>query len=68
MLTGIAGGTGGRVRVRVTVKGLNLARGHPGDLEATIWGEDLHAPLIERVIELPMDMYGGAHGSGASKP
>ena len=48
------------MRVRVAVKGLRPAEGQLGDLEATIWGEDLHAPLIERVVELPMDVTAGA--------
>ena len=29
------------------------------DLELIIWGDNLHAPMIERIVELPMDVYGG---------
>ena len=31
------------------------------DLELIIWGDNLHAPLVERIVELPMDIYGGAY-------
>ena len=31
------------------------------DLELIIWGDNLHAPLMERIVELPMDIYGGAY-------
>lgn len=52
---------GGRVRVRVNVKEMGV-RDRLADLELIIWGENLHAPLIERVVELPMDIYGGVWG------
>ncbi|KAK9840821.1 hypothetical protein WJX81_007219 [Elliptochloris bilobata] len=52
--------TGGRVRVRVSCKGIGAADKYNGtDLQMAIWGEDLHAPLVERVLELPMDIYDG---------
>ncbi|CAL8466123.1 g5659 [Coccomyxa elongata] len=50
--------TGGRLRLRLNVKDL----GDPerlADLDLMIWGDNLHAPLIERIVELPMDIYGG---------
>ena len=50
--------TGGRVRVRVSVKEMGI-KDRLADLDVTIWGENLHAPLIERLLELPMDIYGG---------
>ena len=31
------------------------------DLELIIWGDNLHAPLMERIVELPMDIYEGAY-------
>lgn len=46
------------MRVRVNVKEMGV-RNRLADLELIIWGENLHAPLIERVVELPMDIYGG---------
>jgi hypothetical protein len=49
---------GGRIRVRLNVKELaNPDR--LADLELIIWGDNLHAPMIERIVELPMDVYGG---------
>ncbi len=53
-----AGYAGGRLRLRLNVKDL----GDPerlADLDLMIWGDNLHAPLIERIVELPMDIYGG---------
>lgn len=49
---------GGRVHVRVNVKDMGVPD-RLADLELIIWGHNLHAPLIERVVELPMDIYGG---------
>ena len=58
---------GGQLRVRVTADGI-LSRGIPGhddgsspaaELVVTVAGRDLHAPLIERIIELPMDIHEG---------
>ena len=48
------------MRVRVNVKEMGI-KDRLADLDVTIWGENLHAPLIERLLELPMDIYGGAH-------
>ena len=47
------------MRVRVRVKEMGI-KDRLADLDVSIWGEDLHAPLIERLVELPMDIYGGA--------
>ena len=49
---------GGRVRVRVNVKEMGI-QDRLADLELIIWGDNLHAPLMERIVELPMDIYGG---------
>ena len=46
------------MRVRVNVKEMGIMN-RLADLDVTIWGENLHAPLIERLLELPMDIYGG---------
>ena len=48
--------TGGHVTVQVSASG--ITKGTPA-LEITVVGRDLHAPLIERVIELPMDIHSG---------
>jgi len=46
--------------VRVNVKEMGI-KDRLADLELIIWGENLHAPLAERVVELPMDVYGGMY-------
>ena len=46
------------MRVRVNVKEMGI-KDRLADLEAIIWGDNLHAPLIERLLELPMDIYTG---------
>ncbi len=46
------------MRVRVNVKEMGI-KDRLADLEAIIWGDNLHAPLIERLLELPMDIYAG---------
>ena len=46
------------MRVRVNVKEMGI-KDRLADLDVTVWGENLHAPLIERLLELPMDIYGG---------
>jgi hypothetical protein len=46
------------VHVRVKVNDMGLEERLP-NLELTIWGQNLHAPMIERIVELPMDIYGG---------
>ena len=38
------------------------------DLELIIWGDNLHAPLVERIVELPMDIYGGARHLSMDMP
>lgn len=46
--------------MRLAVKEL----GNPerlADLDLIIWGDNLHAPLIERIVELPIDIYDGKH-------
>lgn len=46
------------MRVQVRVKEMGI-KDRLADLDVSIWGEDLHAPLMERLVELPMDIYGG---------
>lgn len=48
---------GGKIQARVVSKGLNLR--YP-DTRINVWGKDLHAPVAERILELPMDVYQGA--------
>ena len=48
------------MRVQVEVKELGM-KDRLANLEVIIWGDNLHAPLIERIVELPMDIYGGAY-------
>lgn len=49
------------MRVRVTCKGIGAVDKHQGtDLQMAVWAENLHAPLAERLLELPMDIYDGA--------
>lgn len=50
--------SGGRVTVRVTARDMMRENVWP-TCEVAIGGENLHAPLIERLFELPMDIYGG---------
>lgn len=47
---------GGRIRARVVSKGLHLP--YP-DTRINVWGRNLHAPMAERVLELPIDVYDG---------
>ena len=42
--------------MRVVSKGLHLR--YP-DTRIELWGKDLHAPMAERVLELPFDVYEG---------
>lgn len=44
--------------MRLNVKDMGI-EDRLADLELIIWGENLHAPLVERVLELPMDIYAG---------
>lgn len=58
---------GGKLRVQVIAK--DISKGAPpkgslpntpcADMTITVTGKDLHAPLIERIIELPMDINAG---------
>ena len=48
------------MRVRVTCKGIGAVDKYNGtELQMAIFGENLHAPLAERLLELPMDIYDG---------
>ena len=47
---------GGKIKVRVVSKGLHLR--YP-NTRIELWGKDLHAPMAERVLELPFDVYEG---------
>ena len=56
--------TGGKVRVLVDIDGLadnELAIGglRVPDMTITVQGQNLHAPLVERIFELPMDINEG---------
>jgi len=56
--------TGGHLRVTVSATGVvenDLDQGGPRvpDLSICVQGKNLHAPLIERIIELPMDIDAG---------
>ena len=62
--------TGGRLRVRVEASGVTsgvvpqpgqvaVSTARVPNLDIRITGQDLHAPLIERLVELPMDIYAG---------
>ncbi len=53
--------------MRVNVREMGV-RDRLANLELIIWGENLHAPLIERVVELPMDIYGGVVQSLSKVP
>ncbi len=47
--------------MRVACKGIGAVdKYNDTELQMAIWGENLHAPLVERILELPMDIYGGA--------
>lgn len=61
---------GGRVRVLVEARGITSGEvpppGQPAPpgckvptLDITVEGRDLHAPLVERLVELPMDINAG---------
>jgi hypothetical protein len=62
--------SGGRVRVLVEARGIASGEvpppgqptppgGKVPSLDITVEGRDLHAPLIERLVELPMDINAG---------
>lgn len=50
--------SGGRLTIRVSGRDLMTENVWP-KCDVAITGESLHAPLIERLFELPMDIYGG---------
>lgn len=71
--------TGGRVRIQVEAAGIVSgsvpppgAAPAPGmrvpTLDIRIRGQDLHAPILERLIELPMDIDAGRVGGWVGKP
>jgi hypothetical protein len=52
------GGDGGAIRVRVDCRHL----GQPGrwaDLLVRVGGKNLHGPVLENLLDIPMDIYGG---------
>ncbi|KAL3160063.1 hypothetical protein ABBQ38_009778 [Trebouxia sp. C0009 RCD-2024] len=51
--------TGGRVNIHVTSDGLIKDNGVFPDLRVSLRSQDLHAPLVERMVELPMDITAG---------
>ena len=62
--------SGGRVRVLVDARGITSGEvpppgqptppgGKVPTLDITVEGRDLHAPLVERLVELPMDINAG---------
>jgi hypothetical protein len=59
---------GGTLRVSVQLRGLaagfNPAQGILPEMRIAVGGANLHAPLVERVIELPMDIHAGQVGAG----
>jgi hypothetical protein len=66
---------GGRVRVLVEARGITSGEVPPAgeptppagkvpSLDITVEGRDLHAPLIERLVELPMDINAGRVWTG----
>ncbi len=44
--------------MRVTCKGIG-ATDKSTDLQMSVFSDNLHAPLAERLLELPMDIYDG---------
>ena len=51
---------GGRVHIHVTSEGLTRDNGVFPDLRVSLRSQDLHAPLVERMVELPVDITAGA--------
>jgi hypothetical protein len=49
---------GGNLEVHVAAQHVNVPGRHP-DLLACIHASSLHAPHVERLLELPMDIYAG---------
>lgn len=52
---------GGSFEVHLSAQNVN-APGVCPEVAATIQAQDLHAPLVERLLELPMDIYSGRLG------
>ena len=50
---------GGRVNIHVTSEGLTKENGVFPDLRVTLRSQELHAPLVERMVELPVDITAG---------
>lgn len=50
---------GGRLNIHVTSEGLTKENGVFPDLRVTLRSQELHAPLIERMVELPVDITAG---------
>lgn len=48
------------MNIHVTSDGLIKENGVFPDLHVSLRSQDLHAPLVERMIELPMDITAGA--------
>jgi hypothetical protein len=46
------------VQLRVTCNGIRCDGSHP-DLRIVVRGSGLHAPLVDRLLELPFDISGG---------
>lgn len=44
--------------MRVTAKRINDAEHWP-DLSIVVYGRRVHAPMLERILEIPIDIYDG---------
>ena len=51
---------GGRLHIHITSDGLKKDAETFPDLHVTLKTQGLHAPLVERFVELPMDITAGA--------
>ena len=58
--------SGGRLRVHIQAAGIatysvppEVPGGRTPTMTVTVAGQDLHAPLVERILELPMDIHEG---------
>lgn len=47
------------MNIHVTSDGLTKENGVFPDLHVTLRAQELHAPLVERMVELPMDIAAG---------
>ena len=58
---------GGKLRVLVRASGMqaDTSKGLWPQLLISVAGQDLHAPLIERIVKLPMDIHAGRVGGSA---